>query len=61
MPLRRLLDDSGGTGVGPDSVQVFGGMLFSRLPIRIRVWLSFGLRAAGRRVEAWLQRGLSSS
>ena len=28
----RLLDDSGRTGVRPDSVQVFGGTLSSRLP-----------------------------
>ena len=44
------------------SVQAFGGMLSLRLPTRVYwVWLSFGLRAAGRRVEAWLQRGLPSS
>ncbi len=28
----RLLDDSVGTGVRPDSVQAFGGMLSLRLP-----------------------------
>jgi hypothetical protein len=57
----RLLDDSGRTGVRPDSVQVLGGTLFSRLPTQPWVWLSIGLRAAGHRVEAWLQRGLPSS
>jgi transposase len=30
-------------------------MLSLRLPTLMWVWLSFGLRAAGRRVEAWLQ------
>ena len=57
----RLLDDFDRTGVWPDSVQVFGGMLSSRLPTPSWVWLSIGLRVAGRRVEAWLQRGLPSS
>ena len=46
---------------GPDSVQAFGGMLSLRLPTRAWVWVSFGLRTAGRRAEAWLQRGLPSS
>jgi hypothetical protein len=27
----------------------------------VRVWLTFGLRPAGRRDEAWLKRGLPSS
>ena len=53
---RRLLDDSGRTGVRPDSVQAFDGMLSTRLPTRIWVWLSIGLRAVVRRAEAWLQR-----
>jgi len=57
----RLLDDSGRTCVRPDSVQAFGGMLSTRLPTVCLVWLSIGLRAVVRRVEAWLQRGLPSS
>ena len=58
----RLLDDSVRTGVRPDPVQVFGGMLSTRLPTWVFwVWLSIGLRVAGRRAEAWLQRGLPSS
>jgi hypothetical protein len=32
-------------------------MLSTRLPTRIWVWLSIGLRAVVRRAEAWLQRG----
>jgi hypothetical protein len=59
--LLRLLDDSVRTGVRPDSVQVSGGMLSLRLPTWSWVWLSFGLRTAGHRAEAWLQRGLPSS
>ena len=57
----RLLDDSARTGVRPDSVQAFDGMLSLRLPTGIRVWLSIGLRAVVRRAEVWLQRGLPSS
>jgi hypothetical protein len=57
----RLLDDFGRTGVRPDSVQAFDGMLSMRLPTSITVWLSSGLRAVVRRAEAWLQRGLPSS
>ena len=60
-PLARLLDDSGRTGVRPDSVQVSGGTLSSRLPTAYLVWLAFGLRTAGHRDGAWLQRGLPSS
>jgi hypothetical protein len=57
----RLLDAFGRAGVWPDSVQASGGMLSLRLPTGVLVWLSFGLHTAGRRVEAWLQRGLPSS
>ena len=32
-----------------------------RLPTVILVWLSFGLRAAVRRGEVWLKRGLPCS
>jgi hypothetical protein len=56
-----LLDAFVRTGVWPDSVQAFGGMLSFRLPTAVLVWLSFGLQPVGRRVEAWLQRGLPSS
>ncbi len=59
--LMRLLDDSRRTGVWPDSVQVIGGQLSMRLPTGCLVWLSFGLRPAGHRDEAWLKRGLPCS
>ena len=64
---RVARDDSGywtlpsRIGVWPDSVQVSGGTLFMRLPTRLRVWLSIGLRTVGHRDEAWLQRGLPCS
>ena len=61
VPLSRLLDDSGRTGVRPDSVQVSGGMLSLRLPTCVLVWLNFGLRFRRAPREAWLQRGLPSS
>jgi hypothetical protein len=35
--------------------------LFAAAHPGVWVWLSFGLRTAGRRAEAWLQRGLPSS
>ena len=57
----RLLDDSVGTGVWPDSVKVSGGQLSMRLPTRSLVWLTVGLHPAGHRDEAWLQKGLSCS
>lgn len=47
--------------VRPDSVQVLGGQLSFGLPAHLRVWLTFGLRPAGHRDEAWLKRGLPSS
>ncbi len=47
--------------VWPDSVQVSGGGLSSRLPIHSWVWLSSGLQSVGHRDEAWLERGLPSS
>jgi hypothetical protein len=56
-----LLEDLRRIGVRPDSVQVLGGRLSFGLPTRVRVWLTFGLRPAGRRDEAWLKRGLPSS
>ena len=58
----RLLDDSGRTGVRPDSVQVLGGMLASRLPTR-----TFGCGSipvcvlVGCRGVVWLERGLLGS
>ena len=45
LPRWRRLDDSSRTGVRPDSVQAFGGMLSLRLPTCVLVWLSSGLRA----------------
>jgi hypothetical protein len=57
----RLLETFRRTGVRPDSVQALGGTLSLRLPTRARVWLSFGLRTAGRRGVVWLQRGVPSS
>ena len=59
--VKRLLDTFHRIGVWPDSVQVPGGMLFKRLPTCSWVWLSSGLQSAGRRDEAWLERGLPSS
>ena len=58
---KRLLDKSPRAGVWPDSVQVSGGRLSMRLPTRLRVWLTIGLQSAGRRDEAWLEKGLPSS
>jgi hypothetical protein len=40
---------------------VLGGMLSSRLPTSVTVWLSIGLLPAGHRAEVWLQRGLPCS
>jgi len=57
----RLLETSHRIGVWPDSVQVPGAMLSLRLPIRIWVWLSFGLQPVGHRDEAWLKKGLPCS
>jgi hypothetical protein len=57
----RLLDDCGRAGVWPDSVQVLGGMLYSRLPTCSWVWLYSGLRIAGHRGVVWLKRGVPSS
>ena len=57
----RLLDDSGRTGVRPDSVQASGGVLSLRLPTLLLVWLFFGLRSRRAPREVWLQRGLLSS
>ena len=59
--LTRLLETCRRIGVWPDSIQVPGGMLSSRLPTGLLVWLSSGLRSVGRRGEAWLERGLPSS
>jgi len=56
-----LLDDSGRTGVRPDSVQASGGVLSLRLPTLLLVWLFFGLRSRRAPREVWLQRGLLSS
>jgi len=52
--------DSGGAGVWPDSVQVFGGMLSVRLPT-CRPGVAHGLRPAGHCDEAWLKKGLPCS
>jgi hypothetical protein len=60
-PDSRLLDDSVRAGVWPDSVQVSGGKLSMRLPTCSWVWLTIGLRLAGRRDEAWLKKGLPCS
>lgn len=48
----RLLDTLHSIGVWPDSIQVFGGNALSRLPTRLRAWLSTGLRTVGHRDEA---------
>jgi hypothetical protein len=55
------LETSPRTGVGPDSVQVFGGTLSFAAAHHLLVWLSTGLRPAEHRGEAWLKRGLPSS
>ena len=55
------LETSPRIGVRPDSVQVFGGTLSLAAAHRLLVWLSFGLRTAEHRGEAWLKRGLPSS
>jgi len=55
------LETSPRTGVGPDSVQVFGGTLSLAAAHHLLVWLSSGLRTAEHRGEAWLKRGLPSS
>jgi hypothetical protein len=57
----RLLETSLRAGVWPDSVQVLGGTLASRLPARSRVWLYSGLRTAGHRGAVWLKRGVPGS
>ena len=60
--LTGLLDTFRRIGVRPDSIQVSGGMLSIGLPThRVWVWFAIGLQFAGRRGEAWLQRGLPSS
>jgi hypothetical protein len=61
LPLSRLLETSLRAGVWPDSVQVLGGTLASRLPARSRVWLYSGLRTAGHRGAVWLKRGVPGS
>jgi hypothetical protein len=48
-------------GVWPDSIQVSGGWLSLAAARPLWVWLTFGLRPAGHRDEAWLKRGLPSS
>src|SRR5665811_2627717 len=58
---RGYLETSPRIGVRPDSVQVFGGTLSFAAAHRLLVWLSFGLRPAEHRGEAWLKRGLPSS
>lgn len=55
------LETSLRAGVWPDSVQVLGGTLASRLPARSRVWLYSGLRTAGHRGAVWLKRGVPGS
>lgn len=59
--LSGLLETSLRAGVWPDSVQVLGGTLASRLPARSRVWLYSGLRTAGHRGAVWLKRGVPGS
>jgi hypothetical protein len=59
--VKRLLDDSLRTGVRPDSVQAFGGMLSLRLPTSLIGVALFRSACRRRRAEAWLQRGLPSS
>src|SRR5664279_3858295 len=61
LSLSRLLETSLRAGVWPDSVQVLGGTLASRLPARSRVWLYSGLRTAGHRGAVWLKRGVPGS
>jgi hypothetical protein len=55
------LETSPRIGVRPDSVQVFGGTLSLAAAHHLLVWLTFGLRSAEHRGEAWLKRGLPSS
>jgi hypothetical protein len=55
------LETSPRIGVRPDSVQVFGGTLSLAAAHHLLVWLTFGLRPAEHRGEAWLKRGLPSS
>src|SRR6188508_3453317 len=58
----QLLDDCRRTGVRPDSVQVLGGRLSSRLPTSMTgVALFRSALPAGAVAGAWLQRGLPSS
>ena len=59
--ITRLLDDSGRTGVRPDSVQVIGGPLSMRLPTRLGCGSFSGCVLVDCRVEVWLKRGLPSS
>jgi len=60
-PLGGYLETSRRIGVRPDSVQVFGGTLSLAAAHHLLVWLTFGLRSAEHRGEAWLKRGLPSS
>ena len=58
----RLLDDCHRIGVWPDSVQVSGGGLSTRLPTRcLRCGSLSVCNPSGTAGEAWLERGLPSS
>jgi hypothetical protein len=57
----RLLETSRRAGVRPDSVQVSGGGLSTRLPTKYRCGSLSVCSPPGTVDEAWLERGLPSS
>ena len=59
--LTGLLDDCHRIGVWPDSVQVSGGGLSTRLPTKVRCGSLPVCSPSDTAGEAWLERGLPSS